>query len=174
MIFRPVLFSLLCFLWLGVSAQNSTEDRILNPQELARKPWVYDLNEALANPDKVFKLSLENQGLKSLPAEIGSLKNLQVLNLSENKLKTLPPEIGSLTKLQSLTLYNNKVQTLPNEVRNLRSLELLYLGKNRITFMPLWMGGLGRLKRLDLSLNPVTPAEVSMVRNMLPRAQITY
>lgn len=174
MIFRPVLFSLLCFMWLGVSAQTPTEDRILNPQELARKPWVYNLEEALANPDNVYKLSLENKGLKELPVEIGTLKNLQVLNLSQNKLKTLPAEIGQLTKLQSLTLYNNKVNFLPNEIQNLNSLELLYLGKNRITFMPMWMGGLGRLKQLDLSLNPVTPAEVSMVRNMLPRARVTY
>ena len=41
--------------------------------------------------------------LESLPAEIGQLTSLTVLDLGENKLTSLPAEIGQLTSLTELT-----------------------------------------------------------------------
>jgi hypothetical protein len=48
------------------------------------------------------RLTSANQ-LTTLPAEIGQLSNLSVLDLSGNQLTTLPAEIGQLSNLSSLT-----------------------------------------------------------------------
>lgn len=168
---------LLCFalgLFSGVFAQGTPQERILNPEELSREPWFYDLDSALVNPDKVYKLSLEGKKLKSLPAEIASLKNLQILNLSDNRLKYLPAEMGELKRLQVLSIYHNKLRYLPDEFSDLKNLEILYVGRNRLTRLEVWITSIRRLRRLDISLNPITPLEMQYIRNMLPRTDITF
>lgn len=166
-----------CLGW-GLYAQPSPdeggEERLRNAAELRDAKWYYDLDEALSEPEKVYKLSLADQNLKELPAEIGNLKNLQMLSLSNCKLKSVPEEIRHCTHLQMISLYNNKIKYLPIEFRELRNLEILYLGKNKLIEMPLWIGGLGKLKRLDISLNRISPQELIYIRRMLPKADVTY
>lgn len=146
----------------------------INWDALKMEPWYTDMDSALRTPDKVYKLSLTDQGLKTLPAEISMLKNLQILNLNGNKLKVLPPEIGELQNLQVFSLYDNNLRYIPDEFRKLKSLEVLYLGKNKIVEMPVWIGGLGKLKRLDLIANRMTPYELNFLKELLPRCYITY
>ena len=146
----------------------------LKPAELSRKRWYYSLEEALANPNDVYKLSLAGKKLKYLPPEILQLKNLQLLNLNDNKLEELPADIGQLKNLQSLSLYDNKLEVLPMSVRSMGHLETLYVGKNRLIELPIWVGGLGNLKRLDVSYNRMTPKELMSIRNRLPKCNVTY
>ena len=47
--------------------------------------------------------------LRSIPAELGALKNLQTLSLCENRLSSIPKELGALKNLQKLWLSNNKL-----------------------------------------------------------------
>ena len=58
------------------------------------------------------KINLSNNQLQSLPAEIGNLRNLQILGLYNNQLQSLPAEIGNLINLQELYLNNNQLQSL--------------------------------------------------------------
>lgn len=167
------LLTMLTFVSLSGFSQ-SFSDRPLNPAELREEPWFYDLDSALATPEKVYKLSLTQQDLKSLPPEIGELKNVQILNLSENKLKSLPDEVFELKKVQFISLYHNKLRYIPNQFKDLRRLEVLYLGANKIVEIPLWMGGMAKLKRLDVSRNPISPQELIYIRRMIPRADVTY
>ncbi|AGS80636.1 leucine rich repeat protein [Leptospira phage vB_LnoZ_CZ214-LE1] len=74
----------------------------------------------------------DNQ-LKTLPKEIGQLKNLQELYLSDNQLATLPKEIGQLKNLQELDLHNNQLATLPKEIGQLKNLQALGLINNQLS-----------------------------------------
>lgn len=169
-------------LFMGIALQgfaqlyppDTVRGRLLNEAELKGKKWYYSLEEALANPEDVYKLSLQGQKIKVLPPEIASLTNLQVLDLADNKIKVLPPEIEHLTHLQVVTLYDNKLKALPDQVRHLVNLHSLYLSKNKLNVVPIWVGGLGKLRRLDLSRNRFTPYEISRIQSLLPKVEITY
>lgn len=151
-----------------------TPGELLGPYELQEEKFFDNLEDALSNPEKVYKLSLAGQKLKQIPAEVFALSNLQVLILSENKIKFLPEEIGQLKNLQLLSLYDNKLRTVPDDFRELENLSTLYLGRNRLTELPIWMGGIGQLRRLDISRNPMTPLEITYIRNMLGGVEISY
>lgn len=172
-----VLFAAFLFLLPFTYAAGQTPDggRLLNAVELAKEKTFYSMEEALADSDHVYKLSLSGQKMKKLPPEIGKLKNLQWLNLSENRLKSLPPEIGQLEKLEFLSVFDNKLKVIPLEISNLGNLKAFYLGKNHLTEMPVWIGGLRKLVRMDLSANRFTPLEIQYIRNaMPPRVDLTF
>lgn len=155
--------------------QTGPEGRLLNAVELAKEKTYYSMEEALADSDHVYKLSLSGQKLKKLPPEIAKLKKLQWLNLSENRLTTLPPEIGQLSNLEFLSVFDNKLRVIPLEIANLGNLRAFYLGKNYLTEMPVWIGGLRKLTRMDLSANRFTPLEIQYIRNaMPPRVDLTF
>ena len=59
--------------------------------------------------------------LESLPAEIGQLASLTVLELYSNQLTSLPAEIGQLTSLTELWLGLNQLTSLPAAIRELRA-----------------------------------------------------
>ncbi|WP_001011290.1 leucine-rich repeat domain-containing protein, partial [Leptospira interrogans] len=71
-----------------------------------------DLAKALQNPLKVRTLDLSANRFKTLPKEIGKLKNLQELNLNKNQLTILPKEIGQLKNLRKLNLSANQIKTI--------------------------------------------------------------
>ncbi|MEZ4828227.1 MAG: leucine-rich repeat domain-containing protein [Bacteroidia bacterium] len=147
---------------------------LLNPHQLEREKWFYSMDEAMRQPEKVFKLSLKNKKLKYIPAEISRFPNLQVLNLSENKLKTLPDELADLQHLQVLILTNNKIKNLPDSMRELENLTQLYLGRNQLVEMPAWVGGFSKLRTLDLSFNLLTTYEIELVAARLPKCNVTH
>ena len=72
---------------------------------------------------RVVELSLYGFGLTgAVPAEIGQLTLLRVLQLGDNKLTSLPAEIGQLTSLMVLELRGNQLTSLPAEIGQLTSL----------------------------------------------------
>lgn len=175
---RRVFLLLVCVAFVGATAiyaqPTPPSDRpILNTTQLDNQPWFHNLDSALANPDKVYKLSLIDQKIKVLPEEFGNFKNLQILNLSNCKLKRVPIEIKNCKNLQIVSLYGNSIKFLPPEMRDLKNLEILYLGKNKLIELPQWLGNLTKLRRLDISRNRLTPADVGNAKRMLPKADIT-
>lgn len=118
--------------------------------------------------DRRLILHLESQNLTSIPAEIGNLKYLEVLNLSCNKLTTLPPEIGKLQKLTRLELSFNQLTALPPEIGRLQKLTRLDLLGNRLTSVPREIGNLQNMTWLKLSNNQLTtlPAETANLQNL--------
>jgi Leucine-rich repeat (LRR) protein len=172
--FFLLLFAVCAAFRLLAQPAPSNDHPILNTAQLDNEPTYDNLDSALAHPEQVYKLSLSDQVIKTLPKEFGGFRNLQILNLSNCKLKAIPLEIKECKNLQMISLYGNKIRVLPTEMRELKQLEILFLGKNKLMEIPTWFGTMTKLRRLDISRNALTPADVSNARRMLPKAEITF
>ena len=62
-----------------------------------------------------------NNQLTRVPAEIGQLTSLRVLDLQHNQLTRVPAEIGQLTSLRMLWLHGNRLTSVPAAIRELRA-----------------------------------------------------
>ncbi len=93
------------------------------------------------------------QGIENLPESIGSLTNLQYLNVNGNLLQELPESIGNLSNLQELRSSRNNLKTLPNSIGNLTNLTSLDLDRNDLKFLPDSIGNLTNLQTLSLVHN---------------------
>ena len=100
-----------------------------------------------------------NQLTGPIPTELGTLSNLQELKLSSNQLTgPIPTELGTLSKLEELVLtYNQLTGGIPTELGNLSLLELLVLHDNQLEGeIPTELGYLSNLHTLDLRSNELT------------------
>lgn len=113
-------------------------------------------------------LDLSDLGLSELPAEIGHLTNLEILNLNGNRLTTLPPEIGQLNSLKTLGINDNQLVSLPPEIGQLTNLQSLYIGNNQLTSLPPEIGQLTNLVELHVANNQLTglPLEIGRLNNL--------
>ena len=135
-------------------------------------------------PQRVTELRLEARGLTGkIPAELGNLSNLRLLQLSETQLTgEIPAELGNLSDLQWLRLYDNQLTgEIPAELGNLSDLQWLWLWGNQLTGeIPTELGNLSDLQWLNLDDNQLTgeiPMELgnlSKLRGLdLPSNQLT-
>lgn len=126
------------------------------------------LDEALLNPEKVFRLNLSKSKIDSFPVQILLFKNLTELNLSKNKLEEIPPGIGQLVNLKILNLSNNKLVHLPNEIGQLTELVFLGLNRNMLEDLPPTIGQLQKLEVLELWDNELDdiPDEIAQLQNL--------
>lgn len=106
--------------------------------QLPLEPVIFDphyfesLEQALKYPDSVWYLDLSLQKLKSLPPEIGKLKNLRVLNISFNHFTSLPETIGELENLEVLDISGNyALNRLPSSLARLKKLREIYVIDHR-------------------------------------------
>ncbi len=90
--------------------------------------------------------------VSSLPACLGDLTALEVLNLSRIKLRTLPDSIGGLTSLRVFEAMHNELEVLPSTITALPKLEVLDLFINRLSTLP-DLGGIKTLRALMLAAN---------------------
>lgn len=125
--YAPLFLLVFTFLSLNAKAQEDPLDSIQS-----EKVFV-DLDEALKNPERVYKLDLSNQTLKlSLPDTIWSnFTNLQYLSLKNDHLKQLPPGLGYLENLKVLDLSGNDFKVLPSTFTNLKNLQELFLNDDK-------------------------------------------
>ncbi len=140
----------------------------LSWDELEREKQFSSLAEARQNPEKVYLLYLEDQGLKELPDDVDQFANLQILRLHKNTLRELPESLGDLQNLQYLYLQNNQIETLPYTLRYLDELLLLDARANHLKNLNSVLRGLPKLEELDLSRNQLVtlPSDISYLGSL--------
>lgn len=151
---------------LTIHAQNA--NKIVDSLGLDTLKTYTELDEALQNPQKVYKLVLKKSKLKRLPPELFKLVNLKYLDVSKNKLLEVPKEIASLKNLEYLDLSKNKLTTLPPEIGELKNLHILMIGETELYGLPPALGRLNKLEYLDAwnSYVNVFPDELTGLKNL--------
>jgi Leucine-rich repeat (LRR) protein len=131
----------------------------------------FNLEEALKNPESVYRLDLSNQSLQ-IPDNIWvNFPNLTYLSLKNDHLKELPVGIESLTNLKVLDLSGNDFKVLPTAFSNLTNLEELFLNDDKYFQLKkniLTLSKLPNLKSLHLENDglKVLPKKISMLINL--------
>ena len=87
------------------------------------------INDALAEPDKVFHLKLLNytNSPHPMPKGFGKLVNMRECSIdcSNETFTEIPDEIGNLTKLEILHVLQTYIQKISSEIKNLKNLKEL-------------------------------------------------
>ena len=78
---------------------------------------------------------------------------LRWLTLTDNAIGHLPAELGQRPALQKLMLAGNRLQALPDSLQQAHRLELLRISANRLSEVPAWFTELPRLSWLALAGN---------------------
>ena len=102
-----------------------------------------------------------NEITGGLPAELGNLRALRWLALNDNRLSGwLPSHLAGLVKLEALELANNQFSgPLPGELAGLQRLQRLYVSHNQLSgAIPDWLGSLGTLEQVWLGYNQFSGA----------------
>ena len=157
------------FIFLLIFTANQTFAQLLDSIALSKEIEYKSLEEALKNPDKVYKLNLKKKKYTTIPKEVFTFKNLQILILSKNKLTEVPKELGNLKNLEKLDLSNNKLFALPIEIGELRNLKDLIINRNIIETLPKEIGNLTKLRFIDMWSNELYefPDEISLLKDNL-------
>ena len=179
-------------------ASASPDARRGESQDTPLQEGAFDsLEKALQSPEKVRRLTLQSEdpAMKHLPAALGTLVNLEALELAclEN-LEDLPEEIGKLGKLEELIIDNGNGcsmnVSLPRSIGQLTNLRVLRLygaldgrdvggdgGARTVQpkLLPDALGDLQNLEELDLGRNGIrsVPPQVASLRG-LKRLKLDY
>ena len=106
------------------------------------------IEEALINPEKVYRLNLSNQKVLLTDIEWSKFVNLEYLNLENDHLKEIPKGVTNLKTLKVINLNGNDFNNLPVEFSNLTNLEELYLNDEKNINLPKTLGVLSKLPKL--------------------------
>lgn len=156
------------FIYIFVCLSNTGYCQLLDSASLQAQPVYEDLNKALQEPEKVYRLNLSKQKLSLFPEGIIRLKNLQELNLSKNKIDSIPEKICMLTNLQVLNLSGNKLKYLPDSIGKFKQLKKLISSRNYLLEIPKSIGDCTNLEVLDLWENDigVFPEELGKLKKL--------
>ncbi len=105
--------------------------QVFSDSSMIKKEYI-SLEEALKEPEKVYRLNLSNQDLKLPPDSVwAKFKNLEYLNLRNNHLKNIPIGLSYLNKLKVLDLSSNDFKLLPQSLSKLENIEEIYLNDEK-------------------------------------------
>jgi len=159
-----LLFLLFALLFQSVIAQTSTDSTLLNKEFLS-------IDEALKNPENVFRLNLSNQNIQFSDSIWSKFTNLQYLSLKNDHLKKIPEGIGNLKNLKVLDLSGNDFKVLPTTFIGLLNLQELYLNDEKYfqfdKNIPI-LSKLPNLKSLHLENDGLKklPKNISQLKNL--------
>ena len=168
-----VILLLGCLLFAGQTATYA-QGKLLSEAELQQAKEYTSLQDALKEPDKVYKLSLSD--ISTIPADITKLPNLQALFVGNSKidLQQALTQLQGVKNLQELYIRESQLTTLPSDIGKLQNLRQLDLSFNKFTALPAEIGSLTKLQTLNLMENTFADAEKDKVRKLLPQARILF
>lgn len=79
---------------------------------------------------KIKFLQIGGNGLKSIPDEIGKMKELQLLWITMNSLKSLPAGLRQCTNLNTIQAYENSLKTFDFDILKNKTLQHVFINKN--------------------------------------------
>lgn len=145
-----------------------TYSQSLTKEQLDKIPVYTSLEEALKNPDEVYRFKWKEKG-DSLPDGIFKLKNLQELTVAKCRLMVVNQQIGELKNLRYLNVAHNHLVRLPETIGNLQHLQTLIINRNMIEILPESIGELHELTYIDAWENPMYefPESIANIQNTL-------
>lgn len=99
----------------------------------------------------------------SLPVSIGTLLELELLDLSCNNLTVLPDSLTRLHHLKTLDLSWNNLRHIPEQISQHKTLEFLNLSNNDIQKIPESISSLRSIVKLDLRNNSIQEIPKSII-----------
>ena len=156
--------------WHGVSTDSNGRVRDLQLRENKLSGAVPSSLGSLTNLEVLDLIGNSLTG--SLSSSLGSLTNLEWLSLVDNQLTgSIPPSLGSLTNLTGLRLSNNQLTgSIPPSLSSLTNLTGLHLSNNELTgSIPSSLGSLTNLTCFNLGSNELTgsiPSSLGSLTNL--------
>lgn len=122
--YKSLLIILFTFLGYTTIAQTDADSTDVNKEFTS-------LEEALKNPQKVYRLNLSNQAFQIPDSAWLKFTNLQYLSLKNDHLKQIPDGIGYVKTLKVLDLSGNDFKVLPPTFVNLINLQELFINDDK-------------------------------------------
>ncbi|KAF3833864.1 hypothetical protein F7725_025068 [Dissostichus mawsoni] len=145
---------------------------VLGHLESLKKLYLFS-NQITAVPPDVIDglqnlvvLNLNHNHIRRLPPEMKRLRHLSVL---DNKLEEVPAELGHLTSLTELNFTSNNLPSLPMQLYQCKELTKLHVARNKLTSLPEGIKALTKLQVLDVAGNKLSmfPVEELAARFVL-------
>ncbi|XP_062468321.1 erbin isoform X6 [Pezoporus occidentalis] len=125
---------------------------------------IEELPKQLFNCQSLYKLSLPDNDLTTLPASIANLINLRELDVSKNGIQEFPENIKNCKVLTVVEASVNPISKLPDGFSQLLNLTQLYLNDAFLEFLPANFGRLTKLQILELRENQLKILPKTMSR----------
>ena len=94
------------------------------------------------------------------------------VRLARNQLGVLPAGLGNLQRLQILDLHRNLLRDPPLALTRLQTLRELFLSANQLTTFPIAVGRLHALERLSISENQIESLDLkTLAKTLLDTAE---
>lgn len=113
-------------------------------------------------------LKIDKTQLDLIPEAFSGLEKLEKLNISHNNLKSLVGELICLNNLKFLDCRHNSIKgdAIPDELFHIETLTVLDLSKNQIKVIPKNLGNCKSLQMLNLSYNGITNIDDDLFKNL--------
>jgi hypothetical protein len=112
------------------------------------------LPPVLGDCQSLSQVGFRGAGVREVPGE-ALPRQLRWLTLTDNVIERLPAELGSRPALQKLMLAGNRLDGLPPSLADASGLELIRIAANRLDALPSFLVDLPRLAWLAWAGNPL-------------------